>query len=112
MSDIADDAVSVAEMIQEAAQRLHAKDPKHELLGYLQNMDDDGVYAAFVERFGKKDIPECKRSSIAHTTWMHAQYLVALRVALGEVPVAALVEARPGNVPPCHPDHDDESMPF
>lgn len=111
MTGIAEDADAVLEMVGEAARRLHAKEPEHELLEYLKGMDDDTVYASFVERFGKKDVPEHLRGNATNTAWMYGQYLVALRIALGELPTTppAPVKAEPRTY---QEDYDDTPIPF
>jgi hypothetical protein len=111
MTGIAEDADSVMDMIEETARRLLAKEPEHELLGYLRKIHDDEVYAAFVGRFGKKDIPEHLRSNATNTAWMWAQYLVALRKALGEEPAAPVAKVKPETLAPEAPP-DDLEIPF
>ncbi len=84
MTGIAEDNDALMELIRGAMERLCEKDPKHELLTYIVHIQDEAVYATFVDRFGRKDVPANQRSNALNVGWMWAQYLVELRKALGE----------------------------
>jgi hypothetical protein len=111
MTGIADDSDSAITMALEAAKRLNAKDPGHELLHYIKDLDEDAVYAAFVERFSKKDTSRHQRPNSFNTGWMWAQYLIALRKALGEELPTPLIETKP-ETPRVPSIHDQDPIPF
>lgn len=111
MTGIAEDYDAVFELIEEALDKLSRADPKHELLRYRKMRLGDKLYKAYVARFGKKGISAGEHRGAEAQTYMHAQYFLALRTALGkDVTISPKQEPI---IPSSVPDEDDDpELPF
>jgi hypothetical protein len=88
MGDLASDHDAAIELIISEYQRLQSHDPKHELLQYITDVNNEGFtqvgdkYEEFLDRF---ETPEDKKLDYIKRAKVLASYFVALRDVVSKI---------------------------